>query len=219
MKWSRRVAVLFDEVPLFVIVCSVITVFETTAMWFSVPTVVPSHGMQQELLMTTVIDEDGVIESSAGLSVVIAESLSVAAQLDNDPESWQRTLSVDSPCSRFTEMHQTNPLVGNLSRSTVDHQFLKELADRAIIELELTSIMTGNKSLANISGRIYQQGDQLLLPSAAGSFLIKEVTPDSVRLEMMIHDEELRKEFGSIERVLFLVGSAASRFASAGDDE
>ena len=169
--------------------------------------------------MASVINEDGAIESISDLTVVIADSLIVAAQLDNDPERWQRTLLVDSPCSRFTEKQPVNPRDGNHSQASVDHLFLKELADRAIIELELTSIMTGNKSLANISGRIYQQGDTLLLPHAKGSFLIKEVTSDSVKLELMMHNEEAQKEFGSIERVLFLEGSAASRFASAVDDE
>ena len=169
--------------------------------------------------MASVINEDGANESISGLTVVIADSLIVAAQLDNDPERWQRTLLVDSPCSRFTEKQPANPRDGNYSQASVDHLFLKELADRAIIELELTSIMTGNKSLANISGRIYQQGDTLLLSHAKGSFLIKEVTSDSVKLELMMHNEEARKEFGSIDRVLFLEGSAASRFASAEDDE
>ena len=101
------------------------------------------------------------------------------------------------------------------SQALLTHQHLVELAGRATYEMELTSIMNGKNSLANISGTIYQEGDKIISLGGECSFVITKVTGDSVAMELLV-EEKLTVEFGSIKRVLFLERSSSSIMTEVG---
>ena len=202
-KWFAEIR---SSKLLFVFFSTGVAIVELSFMWMVIPSTHHATNAQQESAIATLFGDNDTITMASDLSVVIENSFIATVQLNNNPTSWQRPLIHKSPCSRFGSEVATGPVVEKPSQTWIEHQHLLEVADRALSNLELSSIMTGKKALANINGRIYQQGGTLLPNSSEGAFIVKEVSTESVTLELIINDEQLQKEFGNIERVLFLTG-------------
>ena len=219
MNLVKRMREIYGTAPLVVVFSVFFAMFELVMMWIVTPKSTHAIDTQQEGAMFSFIGEDGAIEPSSEVAFIIAETIGVSARLNNSPTSWQRPLLVENPCSLVTTQHPETVEYENPTQPWIDHKLLMELASRAAIELEVTSILRGKKSLANISGSIYQEGDTLLALRGECSFLIKEVAKESVIIELIIDDGKILKEFGSIQRVLFLSGSTSEKLANAGDDQ
>jgi hypothetical protein len=215
----KRMREIYGGTPLVVVFSAFFAMFELVMMWIVAPKSTHALGTQQESPMFLFIGEDGAIEPSSDVDLIIAETIGVSARLNNSPSSWQRPLLVENPCSLVTTQHPETVEYENPTQPWKDHKLLMELASRAAIELEVTSILRGKKSLVNISGSIYQEGDSLLALRGECSFLIKEVATESVIIELIIDDGKILKEFGSIQRELFLSGSTSKKLANAGDDQ
>jgi hypothetical protein len=217
MNGMKSTAQLYGTAPIFVIFSALFAVIELTVMWMVVPATGSMQTTQQDLLMDSFLGEDGVAKTLGDVFDVIAETNVISNRLDNNPARWQKPLVVVNPCQKQTVEQSKITVVEKPSDTWVAHQFLLEIADRAIVDLELNSIMKGKNSLANISGSIYQQGDTLLLPNANGSFIVIEVHADSVLLRLVIDDETILSEFGKIERTLFIFESASNTYVDAGE--
>ena len=215
----KRMREIYGGTPLVVVFSAFFAMFELVMMWIVAPKSTHALGTQQESPMFLFIGEDGAIEPSSDVDLIIAETIGVSARLNNSPSSWQRPLLVENPCSLVAKQHSETVEHENPTQPWIDHKLLVELASRAAIELEVTSILRGKKSLANISGSIYQEGDTLLSLRGECSFLIKEVSKESVIIELIIDEDQLRNEYGAIERILFLTGSVSEKMAEAGDDQ
>ena len=215
----KRMREIYGGTPLVVVFSAFFAMFELVMMWIVAPKSTHALGTQQESPMFLFIGEDGAIEPSSDVDLIIAETIGVSARLNNSPSSWQRPLLVENPCSLVAKQHSETVEHENPTQPWIDHTLLMELASRAAIELEVTSILRGKKSLANISGSIYQEGDTLLSLRGECSFLIKEVSKESVIIELIIDEDQLRNEYGAIERILFLTGSVSEKMAEAGDDQ
>ena len=215
----KRMREIYGGTPLVVVFSAFFAMFELVMMWIVAPKSTHALGTQQESPMFLFIGEDGAIEPSSDVDLIIAETIGVSARLNNSPSSWQRPLLVENPCSLVAKQHSETVEHENPTQPWIDHKLLVELASRAAIELEVTSILRGRKSLANISGSIYQEGDTLLALRGECSFLIKEVSKESVIIELIIDEDQLRNEYGAIERILFLTGSVSEKMAEAGDDQ
>ena len=215
----KRMREIYGGTPLVVVFSAFFAMFELVMMWIVAPKSTHALGTQQESPMFLFIGEDGAIEPSSDVDLIIAETIGVSARLNNSPSSWQRPLLVENPCSLVAKQHSETVEHENPTQPWIDHKLLVELASRAAIELEVTSILRGKKSLANISGSIYQEGDTLLALRGECSFLIKEVAKESVIIELIIEEDQLRNEYGAIERILFLTGSVSEKMAEAGDDQ
>jgi hypothetical protein len=215
----KRMREIYGGTPLVVVFSAFFAMFELVMMWIVAPKSTHALGTQQESPMFLFIGEDGAIEPSSDVDLIIAETIGVSARLNNSPSSWQRPLLVENPCSLVAKQHSETVEHENPTQPWIDHKLLVELASRAAIELEVTSILRGKKSLANISGSIYQEGDTLLALRGECSFLIKEVSKESVIIELIIDEDQLRNEYGAIERTLFLTGSVSEKMAEAGDDQ
>ena len=215
----KRMREIYGGTPLVVVFSAFFAMFELVMMWIVAPKSTHALGTQQESPMFLFIGEDGAIEPSSDVDLIIAETIGVSARLNNSPSSWQRPLLVENPCSLIAKQHSETVEHENPTQPWIDHKLLVELASRAAIELEVTSILRGKKSLANISGSIYQEGDTLLALRGECSFLIKEVSKESVIIELIIDEDQLRNEYGAIERILFLTGSVSEKMAEAGDDQ
>jgi hypothetical protein len=215
----KRMREIYGGTPLVVVFSAFFAMFELVMMWIVAPKSTHALGTQQESPMFLFIGEDGAIEPSSDVDLIIAETIGVSARLNNSPSSWQRPLLVENPCSLVAKQHSETVEHENPTQPWIDHKLLVELASRAAIELEVTSILRGKKSLANISGSIYQEGDTLLALRGECSFLIKEVSKESVIIELIIDEDQLRNEYGAIERILFLTGSVSEKMAEAGDDQ
>jgi hypothetical protein len=215
----KRMREIYGGTPLVVVFSAFFAMFELVMMWIVAPKSTHALGTQQESPMFLFIGEDGAIEPSSDVDLIIAETIGVSARLNNSPSSWQRPLLVENPCSLVAKQHSETVEHENPTQPWIDHKLLVELASRAAIELEVTSILRGKKSLANISGSIYQEGDTLLSLRGECSFLIKEVAKESVIIELIIEEDQLRNEYGAIERILFLTGSVSEKMAEAGDDQ
>ena len=215
----KRMREIYGGTPLVVVFSAFFAMFELVMMWIVAPKSTHALGTQQESPMFLFIGEDGAIEPSIDVDLIIAETIGVSARLNNSPSSWQRPLLVENPCSLVAKQHSETVEHENPTQPWIDHKLLVELASRAAIELEVTSILRGKKSLANISGSIYQEGDTLLSLRGECSFLIKEVAKESVIIELIIDEDQLRNEYGAIERILFLTGSVSEKMAEAGDDQ
>jgi|MDTC01.2.fsa_nt_gb hypothetical protein len=207
MTFIKRMTELYGAAPMFIIISTLFAISELTVMWVVVPA---SGGMlktQQDMLMDSLLDEDGEVKISKDVSAAIVETRMVSNRLNNDPASWQHPLVVKNPYQKQIVEQAEVITAEKPSQTKILHRRWVEIADRAILELELTSVMKGNSSLANISGSIYQQGDTLLLPNAVGAFVIEEVRSGSVLLRLVIDDEKMLTEFGEITRILFIAGS------------
>jgi len=215
----KRMREIYGGTPLVVVFSAFFAMFELVMMWIVAPKSTHALGTQQESPMFLFIGEDGAIEPSSDVDLIIAETIGVSARLNNSPSSWQRPLLVENPCSLIAKQHSETVEHENPTQPWIDHKLLVELASRAAIELEVTSILRGKKSLANISGSIYQEGDTLLALRGECSFLIKEVSKESVIIELIIDEDQLRNEYGAIEQTLFLTGSVSEKMAEAGDDQ
>ena len=213
MNLTKRMSEIYSAAPPFVVFSVGFVIIELAVMWQTVPSAVIAIDTQQESVISSLFGDDGVVKTSSDLAAVIEESLAVSSQLDNDPARWQRPPDFKNPCSRFVAEVTASSTIKRPSKKLADHQRLLDITDRAIFELELSSIMSGKKALANISGRIYQQGDTVIFPSLEVAFVVKEVRAESVILDLIIDDDELREEYGSIERNLFLTNNSSGRFA------
>jgi len=217
MNFIKRMTEMYGAAPMFVIFSALFAISELTVMWMVVPATGSVQKTQEDVRMDSFLGEDGLATISDEVFDVIVEAHRVSNRLNNDPGIWQQTLVVTNPCQKQIEEYIESIVVEKQSESWTSHQFLLEIADRAILELELTSIMTGKNSLANISGSIYQQGEMLLLPNASGSFIVVEVRGGSVLLRLVIDDETILAEFGEIERTLYISGCENNTFVDAGD--
>ncbi|MBC8203164.1 MAG: hypothetical protein H8E91_04985 [Planctomycetes bacterium] len=217
MNILKHMTELYGAAPMFVIFSALFAISELTVMWMVVPVEGSVASTQQDMLMDSFLGENGVVKTSSEVVDVILETQTVSGRLDHDPSSWQQPLVNLNPCQKQTVAHTEVAVVKKPSETWIAHQFLVEIADRAMFELELTSIMKGKSSLANINGSIYQQGDTLLLPNANGAFVVVEVRGDSVLLRLVIDDENILAEFGEIERTLFIFGSTSNTLVDAGE--
>ena len=219
MNPFKHMREIYGGTPFVVVFSAFFAMFELVMMWTVTPKSTQGLGTQQESSTLLCIGEDGAFEPSSDVASIIEETIYVSARLNNSPTSWQRPLLVENPCSLFATQHPETVEYGNPTQPWIDHKLLMELASRAAVELEVTSILKGKKSLANISGSIYQEGDTLLALRGECSFLIKEVTTESVIIELIKDKEQLLNEYGAIERILFLTGSVSEKMAEAGDDQ
>ena len=215
MSFLKRMTELYGAAPMFVLFSGLFAISELAVMWMVVPAEATVKTAQQDMLMDSFLGENGTPNTFEEVIDVIVETRTVSRRLDHDPSSWQQPLVVVNPCQKLVVEHTRVAVVEKPSETRIAYQFFVEIADRAMLELELTSIMKGKSSLANINGSIYQQGDTLLLPSTNGAFVVVEVRGGSVLLRFVIDDEKILAEFGEIERTLFIFGSTNNTFVDA----
>jgi len=217
MNFMKQATEMYGAAPMFVIFTALFAISELTVMWMVVPAAGNVQSTQQDMLMDTFLSEYGIAKASSDVTEIIVETRAISKKLDNDPASWQQVLVVLNPCQKQITEHSKKPIVEKPSDTWIAHQFLLEIADRAILSLELNSVMNGKSSLANINGSIYQKGDTLLLPNANGSFIVAEVHGSSVLLRLSIDDQAILDEFGEIERTIHIFGSTDNTLVDAGD--
>jgi|TARA_B110000116_G_scaffold267584_1_gene280126 hypothetical protein len=219
MNVLKRATDILGAAPLFIVFSAVFVISELTVMWILIPSTASSKNTQQDLLIDSFLNEDGSFAASDEVSSIIFESNLASNKLDNDPSHWQETLVVKNPCHRELVQAEETSVVEKPSESWMAQQMIIEIADRAMFELELTSIMKGSKSLANISGRIYQIGDAISPSNASGSFVVIDIGMNSVLLSLVTTGDVVNKDFGPIERTIYIEGSDAQRFVDAGENK
>ncbi|MDP7008239.1 MAG: hypothetical protein QGI78_01565 [Phycisphaerales bacterium] len=208
-----------SSVPIFVVFAATLAATELLVMWFIAPTSYDLIRQEEDYVMNEIFGEQGELTKQIETDATIRAAKELTLKLCMGAEQWQKPLVHKHPCSQQISPVEQATLTSEPSESMKEYQHFLEIADRAILELTVRSIMRGTVSLANINGTIYREGDTLLLKESEGAFRITAIDVDAVFLSFHIPNESVTTEFGEINRTLQLTRGLSGSFADAGNTE
>lgn len=180
-----------------------IAALQLAVMWVLTPSV---RGVQMEgsMTMEQVLDADDVERTAVDIQRLSLRANSISRRIANDPESWQRPLEPSQAMAFGASMAAVE--VPPDERDAFDEAVrMSDLADRALAELQLKSVMTGSRPLANISGTICSVGDTVNVSGMEVDMVVLEV---QAGLVVLAHADAV--DDPRMRRVLLLNGTRAS---------
>ncbi len=180
-----------------------IAALQLVVMWVLTPSV---HGTQMEgsIIMEQVLDADDVERTAWDIQSLSLRANSISRRIASDPDSWQRSLEPSQALAFGASMASVE--VPPEEREAFDEAVrMSDLADRAMVELQLKSVMTGSRPLANISGTICSVGDTVNVPGMELNMVILEV---QAGLVVLAHADAV--DDPRMQRVLLLNSTRAS---------
>jgi len=197
MHLLQRLIKKYDAATVFVFAATVVVVIELSLMRILVPASASAQQIEGQFLMEQVCSSESLHASSEEVDEWSQRSERLSQRLSSSPELWQKEL-VSFHAFGNTEIETEETYVASDSRK----QYLAA-ADYAADNLTLTSVMSGRKMLANINGRIYQEGDTISLRSGEIVVSIIELSSTSAVIQLTDFDVD-----GDTNRTIYLVNSS-----------
>lgn len=167
----------YDVATTFVIFASAVLVVELSLMRILVPSTASANNFESSLLMEQVYSLENVLETSDKIDTWTRESLQCIERLTTQPEMWQKELQTTIAFGFEREIHQEHALDESVQEQNAAANF-------AVGHLDLQSIMTGRKTLANINGRIYIIGDKISIRGGEIVMIVSELGSDFATLHL-----------------------------------
>jgi len=168
----------YDVATTFVILASAVVVVELSLMRILVPSTASANNFESSLLMEQVYSLENVLETSEKLDTWTGESMQSIDRLTAQPEMWQKELQTTIAFGFEREIHQ------ELHAQDDSVQEQNAAANFAVGHLDLQSIMTGRKTLANINGSIYVMGDKIPIRGGEIVMIVFELGSDFATLHL-----------------------------------
>ena len=180
----------YDVATTFVILASAVVVVELSLMRILVPSTVSANEFESGVLMEQVYSGENILETSEKLDVWSEESMLCIDRLTTQPETWQKKLQTTVAFGFEREIR------GELHAQGDSIKEQNAAANFAAGHLDLQSIMTGRKTLANINGKIYTMGDKIQIRGGEIVMIVSALGSDFATLHLDKSPE--------IERTIYL---------------
>jgi len=180
----------YDVATTFVILASAVVVVELSLMRILVPSTVSANEFESGVLMEQVYSGENILETSEKLDVWSEESMLCIDRLTSQPKTWQKELQTTVAFGFEREIR------GELHAQGDSVKEQNAAANFAAGQLELQSIMTGRKTLANINGKIYTMGDKIQIRGGEIVMIVSALGSDFATLHLDKSPE--------IERTIYL---------------
>ena len=168
----------YDAATTFVVLASAVVVVELSLMRILVPSTASANNLESGLLMEQAYSWENVLETSEKLDAWSGESMQCIDRLTARPETWQKELQTTIAFGFEREIRQELHAQGD----SVKEQ--NAAANFAAGHLDLQSIMTGRKTLANINGSIYIMGDKISIRDGEIVMVVSELGSDFATLHL-----------------------------------
>ena len=197
MQLLQRLVKKYDAATVFVFAATVVVIIELSLMRILVPASASAEQIEGQFLMEQICTSSSLRASSEEVDGWSQQTQRLSQRLSSSPELWQKEL-VSFHAFSDTEIETEEVFVASDSRK----QYLAA-ADYAADQLTLTSVMSGRKMLANINGRIYQEGDTISLRGGEIVISIIELSSTSAVIQLAEFDVN-----GDTNRTIYLANSS-----------
>ena len=180
----------YDAATIFVSAATVVVIIELSLMRLLVPQASSAQEIDSGLLMDQVFNIENVVQTTEQIESWEDYSLQLVSRLSNASPSWQKELIVMNSFGQ-------NEVDQEVKQEIVDYkQEQMAAADYAANQLYLQSVMTGKTPLANINGKIYRIGDDILIRGGEITMRIVSMGSDFAVMELA--------ENADIQRTIYL---------------
>lgn len=196
MQFLQQLIKKYDAATVFVFAATIVVIIELSLMRILVPASASAQQIEGHFLMEKVCSSESLHASADEVDEWSQQTKRLSQRLSDTPALWQKEL-VSFHAFGGAELEIEEVYIASDSRK----QYLAA-ADYAADNLTLTSVMSGRKMLANINGRIYQEGDTISLRGGDIVISIIELSSTSAVIQLTNFDVN-----GDTSRTIFLANS------------
>ncbi len=197
MQLLQRLVKKYDAATVFVFAATVVVIIELSLMRILVPASASAQQIEGQFLMEQICTSSSLRDSSEEVDGWSQQTQRLSQRLSSSPQLWQKEL-VSFHAFSDTEIETEEVFTASDSRKQYH-----AAADYAADQLTLTSVMSGRKMLANINGRIYQEGDTISL--RGGEIVISIIELNSTSAVIQLTDFDVN---GDTTRTIYLANSS-----------
>ena len=197
MQLLQRLVKKYDAATVFVFAATVVVIIELSLMRILVPASASAQQIEGQFLMEQICTSSSLRDSSEEVDGWSQQTQRLSQRLSSSPQLWQKEL-VSFHAFSDTEIETEEVFPASDSRKQYH-----AAADYAADQLTLTSVMSGRKMLANINGRIYQEGDTISL--RGGEIVISIIELNSTSAVIQLTDFDVN---GDTTRTIYLANSS-----------